>query len=140
MHRLMAEDAGDGLGKVAVAENRNHAKIAARRALLEAGRRLAADGRVREAEHVLEVFPDEAVPLIERRSGPGPDELADRARRRRAEAALARLIIRVLRSSRYANKMGFVVPQWVVKSRSDYAVWPAIGVDPIPLALQVARA
>ena len=38
MHRLIAEDAGDGLGKVAVAENRNHAKIAARRALLEAAK------------------------------------------------------------------------------------------------------
>src|SRR6516162_937923 len=38
MHRLVAEDAGDGLGEVAVAENRNHAKIAARCALLEAGR------------------------------------------------------------------------------------------------------
>ena len=43
MHRLVAEDAGDGLGEVAVAENRNHAKIAARGALLEAGR---------EAQHV----------------------------------------------------------------------------------------
>ena len=43
MHRLVAEDAGDGFGEVAVAENRNHAQIAARRALLEAGR---------EAQHV----------------------------------------------------------------------------------------
>jgi hypothetical protein len=43
MHRLVAEDAGDGLGEVTVAENRNHAKIATRGALLEAGR---------EAQHV----------------------------------------------------------------------------------------
>src|SRR5262249_47985333 len=43
VHRLVAKDAGDGLGEVAVAKNRNHAKIAARRALLEAGR---------EAQHV----------------------------------------------------------------------------------------
>ena len=43
VHRLVAEDTGDGLGEVAVAENRNHAKIAARGALLEAGR---------EAQHV----------------------------------------------------------------------------------------
>src|SRR5215472_463259 len=43
MHRLVAKDAGDGLGEIAVAKNRNHAKIAARGALLEAGR---------EAQHV----------------------------------------------------------------------------------------
>src|SRR5215813_14032523 len=43
MDRLVAEDAGDGLGEIAVAENRNHAKVAARSALLEAGR---------EAQHV----------------------------------------------------------------------------------------
>ena len=43
MHRLVAEDAGDGLGEVAVAQNRNHVKLAARCTLLEAGR---------EAQHV----------------------------------------------------------------------------------------
>src|SRR5215813_4072528 len=36
MHRLVAEDARDSLGEIAVAKNRNHAKIAARGALLEA--------------------------------------------------------------------------------------------------------
>ena len=43
MHRLVAEDAGDGLGEVAVAENRNHAQIAARGTLLKSSR---------EAQHV----------------------------------------------------------------------------------------
>ena len=43
MHRLVAEDAGNGFREIAVAENRNHAKVTARGALLEAGR---------EAQHV----------------------------------------------------------------------------------------
>src|SRR6516225_3942349 len=52
MHRLVAEDAGDGLGEVAVAENRNHAQIAARGTLLEAGR---------ETQHVLQRLDRELV-------------------------------------------------------------------------------
>jgi pyruvate,water dikinase len=59
-----------------------------RHALLEAGRRLAAAGRLQKAEHILEVSPDEASPLIAKRSGPSADELADRAQRRRSEANL----------------------------------------------------
>ena len=59
-----------------------------RHALLEAGRRLSSNGRLHQAEHVLELNHDEASPLISHHSGPSADELAGRAARRRREAAL----------------------------------------------------
>ena len=50
----------------------------ARRALLEAGRRLTASGRLHHPEHAVELTADEGVALL--RSGPGPsaDEVAER--------------------------------------------------------------
>ena len=59
-----------------------------RRDLLEAGRRLAATGRVAAPEHALELEPAEVVPLIRDGHGPSADELVARAERRRAEMAL----------------------------------------------------
>jgi pyruvate,water dikinase len=57
-----------------------------RRALLEAGRRLAANGRVHEREHVVELFPDELDRMLRGGvggvDGPTADELADRAAER----------------------------------------------------------
>ena len=53
-----------------------------RRALLEAGRRLADTGRVQDVGHAVELFPDELDRLL--RGGPGPsaDVLAERAAQR----------------------------------------------------------
>jgi rifampicin phosphotransferase len=64
-----------------------------RRALLEVGRRLQATGRLREVEHVVELFPDELDRLLRGdittgSGGPTADELAERAAERdRIEAA-----------------------------------------------------
>jgi pyruvate,water dikinase len=59
-----------------------------RLALLEVGRRLVARGGAERPEHALELAHDEVAPLLRDRRGPGGDELAARARRRRADAAL----------------------------------------------------
>ena len=59
-----------------------------RMALLEAGRRLAATGRLEAAAHVFELDRDEVVALVRTGTGPSADELAQRAARRRADAAL----------------------------------------------------
>lgn len=59
-----------------------------RRALMEAGRRLHASGRIHEVAHVVELFPDELDRAMQGRDGPSADELADRAvERDRIEAA-----------------------------------------------------
>jgi pyruvate,water dikinase len=59
-----------------------------RRGLLEAGRRLHARGGVHDAEHVVELFPDELDRMLRGADGPSADELADRAAERdRIEAA-----------------------------------------------------
>jgi phosphohistidine swiveling domain-containing protein len=50
-----------------------------RRALLEAGRRLVADGALIDAEHVAELSPDELTTLLVQRRGPSADQIADRA-------------------------------------------------------------
>lgn len=52
----------------------------ARRAILAAGARLAAEGRAREATHLLDATPDEIISLLEGQGGPSADELASRAR------------------------------------------------------------
>ena len=53
----------------------------ARRAILEAGRRLAAAGRVADAEHLIDATADEIVALLEGK-GPSAAELAERTRYR----------------------------------------------------------
>ena len=58
-----------------------------RRALLSAGRRLAATGRLHEPEHVLDAGGDEVRALLTG-GGPTADELAARAQRRHANALL----------------------------------------------------
>ena len=59
-----------------------------RRGLLEAGRRLHARGGVHDAEHVVELFPDELDRILRGADGPSADELAERAAERdRIEAA-----------------------------------------------------
>jgi rifampicin phosphotransferase len=58
-----------------------------RRALLEAGRRLVASGRLAEVEHVFELGPTEVVPLLREGRGPSSDELAARSAQRQADAA-----------------------------------------------------
>lgn len=50
----------------------------ARRALLEAGRRLAAEGRLHDPEHVVDTEPEEIVALLTTPGGPSADELASR--------------------------------------------------------------
>jgi pyruvate,water dikinase len=50
----------------------------ARRALLEAGRRLTSSGRLHDAEHAVHLTADEAVALLGARPGPGPEEVAKR--------------------------------------------------------------
>src|SRR5688500_12634099 len=55
----------------------------ARRAILEAGRRLVAKGRAENAEDLIDGTPDEIVALLEGRPGPSASELAARARWRR---------------------------------------------------------
>jgi phosphohistidine swiveling domain-containing protein len=59
-----------------------------RRGVLEAGRRLHARGGVHDAEHVVELFPDELDRILRGGAGPSADELAERAAERdRIEAA-----------------------------------------------------
>lgn len=50
----------------------------ARRALLEAGRRLAATGLLRDAEHAVDLTADEAASLLNKSGGPDADEVAQR--------------------------------------------------------------
>ncbi|MGI9646671.1 MAG: hypothetical protein ACR2O6_15295, partial [Ilumatobacteraceae bacterium] len=59
-----------------------------RRALLEAGRRLRAAGRIHDIDHVVEFFPDELDRVMQGREAPSADDLAERAvERDRIEAA-----------------------------------------------------
>jgi pyruvate,water dikinase len=53
-----------------------------RRGLLEAGRRLLARGAVHDAEHAVELFPDELDRMLRGGDGPSADELAERAAER----------------------------------------------------------
>jgi len=53
-----------------------------RRALLEAGRRLADQGRLTKVDHVVELSPDELRDLLLRGDGPSAEELGRRAARR----------------------------------------------------------
>ena len=53
-----------------------------RRAMLEAGRRLAGDGRLADPAHVFDLAGDELGPLVRGDRGPGPAELAARCRQR----------------------------------------------------------
>ncbi|WP_108446718.1 PEP-utilizing enzyme [Halomonas denitrificans] len=65
-----------------------------RRALLAAGERLAAEGRIDAAAHLIEASYEEIQALLRRAGGPGAAELAERARYReeqRAENAPAEL-------------------------------------------------
>ncbi len=50
-----------------------------RRALLEAGRRLAADGRLERVDHVVELTPDELGPLLRSGTGPSAADVTARA-------------------------------------------------------------
>jgi rifampicin phosphotransferase len=59
-----------------------------RHALLEAGRRLASRGRIKRAEHALELQPTEVGPLLRDLAGPSAEELSARAVRRRQVAEL----------------------------------------------------
>lgn len=59
-----------------------------RRALLEAGSRLASTGRIHDPAHVLELEPAEAFRLLSEGTGPSADELAQRAEDRAAQKAL----------------------------------------------------
>lgn len=56
----------------------------ARRALLETGRRLVAAGRLHEAEHAVELAPDQAAALLRGLPGPSADEVAERDEWRRS--------------------------------------------------------
>jgi pyruvate,water dikinase len=60
-----------------------------RYALLEAGRRAVAAGRVTDAALTFELESDEVVPFVRDGAGPSGDELEARARRRHADAQLA---------------------------------------------------
>jgi len=55
----------------------------ARRALLEAGQRLAARGRLNDPEHVVDLDPDEVSRMLEGGSGPSATEVAARVEYRR---------------------------------------------------------
>ena len=59
-----------------------------RRGLLEAGRRLAGEGRLQAAEHVFELVHTEVEGLLRSGRGPTAEELAARAEGRRLEMAL----------------------------------------------------
>ena len=59
-----------------------------RHALLEAGARLAARGRIERADHALELAPGEVAPLVRDGTGPSAQELSRRAQRRRQLAAM----------------------------------------------------
>jgi pyruvate,water dikinase len=60
----------------------------ARRAMIEAGRRFAASGRLHDPEHAAELTPEEIASLLRSGTGPSPEVAADRAARRdRVEAA-----------------------------------------------------
>jgi pyruvate,water dikinase len=54
----------------------------ARRALLEAGRRLAARGALADPEHAVDADAAELMALLRREPGPSADEIAERSRRR----------------------------------------------------------
>lgn len=55
----------------------------ARRAILAAGSRLRSEGRVHDAEDLIDATPGEIASLLEGRGGPTADELAERSRWRR---------------------------------------------------------
>ena len=55
-----------------------------RRSLLEAGRRLAERGRLHDAEHVVDLTPDEIVSLLRGGDGPSADETRDHVVQRRS--------------------------------------------------------
>jgi pyruvate,water dikinase len=59
-----------------------------RLALLEVGRRLVANARADVPEHAFELYENELIPVVLPRGGPGREELARRAARRRQLAAL----------------------------------------------------
>jgi rifampicin phosphotransferase len=52
----------------------------ARRSILAAGERLKTRGKARDAVHLIDATPDEIISLLEGRSGPSADELAERSR------------------------------------------------------------
>jgi pyruvate,water dikinase len=54
-----------------------------RRAILEAGQRLVAQGRAQDPEDLVDATPDEIVALLEGRAGPSAGELAERTRFRK---------------------------------------------------------
>jgi pyruvate,water dikinase len=58
-----------------------------RRAVLAAGRRLAASGRIGEAEHLIDASVDEMCSLLSGAGGPAADELAARAEYRASHSA-----------------------------------------------------
>ena len=60
----------------------------ARRALLEAGRRLVDKGALAEPDHAVHCSPDELAALLVGRPGPGLDEVTARHRERQAQLAL----------------------------------------------------
>jgi pyruvate,water dikinase len=49
-----------------------------RRALLEAGRRLASTGTLHDPEHAVELTPDEVTGMLRGRPGPSPEQVAER--------------------------------------------------------------
>ena len=57
-----------------------------RRAMVEAGRRLVASGRLHDPEHAVEVDVDELIDLLDGK-GPSADEIAERAELRRQQGA-----------------------------------------------------
>lgn len=56
----------------------------ARRAMLEAGRRLEANGSLLGSDHVFDLEPDEISALVAGRSGPSPEAVADRCLQRQS--------------------------------------------------------
>ena len=81
------EDFGDRLAEVRLVYRLRDERAAysdgwatglARRALLEAGGRLTASGRLHDPEHAVQLTADEAVALLRAQPGPGPDEVAER--------------------------------------------------------------
>jgi pyruvate,water dikinase len=58
-----------------------------RRALLEAGRRLAERGHLHDPEHVVDLGPDEVLAVLQEGTGPSPDDVAARVEYRRTHDA-----------------------------------------------------
>ena len=82
----------------------------ARRAILAAGSRLRSEGRVHDAEDLIDATPGEIASLLEGHGGPTADELAERSRWRRETPLTVAPPISAIHRRRHRHRTGCPVP------------------------------